>query len=254
MLPAEGVVPRTVRWVDLLLPESRPVSGTGLLDLYDAPGPYLRAGMVTSLDGASARDGASRALQPPGDAAVFAALRAVADAVVVGAGTARTEGYRPVALRAVARAWRAQHERRPGVPLVVVSRRLDIPADAPWLAAGDPLIVTCAASPAARRAQLAERAEILVCGDDAVDLAVAAGRLAERGLVRLLCEGGPSLLGDLVRARLLTEVCATVAPVLAGGGSGGMVSGTLPALVPLDLVSLLREGSTLLGRWRVGPG
>ncbi len=97
---------------------------------------------------------------------------------------------------------------------------------------------------------MAERAEMLVCGGDDVDLPAAREVLGERGLVRLLCEGGPTLLGDVVRAGLLTEMCATVAPLLAGA-AGGMLAGDLPGPVALELVHLVREQNTLLGRWRV---
>ena len=236
--------------MELLLPERRPLAPPDLLDLYDAPGPHLRGGMLVSADGASSYAGGSRPLQTPGDSAVFAALRAVSDAVLVGAGTARTERYGPVRLSERSRAWRAARSRADSVPLVVVSRSLDLPADAPSLHAGGALVVTCAAAPTHRREKVGAYAEVLVCGQEQVDLRAARDRLAERGLVRVLCEGGPALLGDLVRADLLTELCATVAPVLAGDAAG-LVGGALPAPVPLVLVHLLREGSTLMGRWRV---
>lgn len=236
--------------MQLLLPESRALGADDLLDLYGTPGAYVRSGMLVSLDGATSSGGTSRGLQRPGDVAVLVALRAVADAVVVGAGTARSEAYGPVRLSERSAAWRRSHGRSRAVPLVVVSRSLDVPADAPWLQQGRPVVLTCAASPVERREALGARADVVVAGDDVVDLPAAAAALAERGLQRLLCEGGPSLLGDVVRAGLLTEVCATLSPVLAGAGAG-MLGGALAAPVDLDLLHVLREGSTLLGHWRV---
>jgi riboflavin biosynthesis pyrimidine reductase len=239
--------------VELLLPSVRPIELPDLWALYDTPGPYVRAGMLSSLDGASSHAGTSRSLQPPGDGVVFAALRAVADVVLVGAGTARAEGYRSVRLSRAVTAWRSGHG-RPAVPLAVVSRSLDLPLDAPWLADAtcQPIVLTCGAAPADRRERLADRADVLVCGQEAVDLGQALRRLADRGLHRVLCEGGPALLGDLVRESLVTEVCATVSPLLAGDADG-MLRGPLPAPVPLVLAHLLREQSTLLGRWLVQP-
>lgn len=236
--------------MELLLPETRRLTGDDVLELYDAPGPYLRAGMLASLDGATSREGRSPPLQTPGDSVVFAALRAVADAVVVGAGTVRTEGYGPVRLSAAARSWRAERGRAVDVPLVVVSRSLAFPDDAAWLRTGRPFVLTCASAPAERRQRVARHADVLVCGEEALNLRAGVRLLAERGLTRVLCEGGPTLLGDIIRQSLLTEVCATLAPLLAGQADG-MVAGSLPAPVPLELVHLLREQSTLLGRWRV---
>lgn len=228
------------RSVDLLLPEAGPVAAVDLLGLYDAPAPYVRAGMVLSVDGAAERDGGSRALQAPGDLEVLLALRAVADVVLVGAGTARAEGYRGVTLAPTARAWRAAQARGPAVPLAVVTRSGALPAG---LQAA--YVVTCGAADTRPGG-----AEVLVCGDDEVDLPEAVRQLADRGHPRVLCEGGPSLLGDLVRAGLLTEVCATLSPLLAGAAPG-LLGGALADPVPLVLAHLLREQSTLLGRWRV---
>jgi riboflavin biosynthesis pyrimidine reductase len=236
--------------VELLLPDARTVDGDDdLLDLYDAPGPHVRAGMLMSLDGGVAHGGTSRPLQRPGDGLVFAALRAVSDTVMVGAGTARIEGYGPVRLSDLDREWRQRHGRLPDVPLVVVSRSLDIPIDAAWLS-GQAVVVTCAAAPSDRRAALQERVDVVVAGHSQVDLPQALAQLSDRGLVRVLCEGGPSLLGDLVRQELVSEFYATVAPVLVGE-SQGMVDKALAAPIDLELTHLLREGSTLLGRWRV---
>ena len=228
--------------MELLLPEARPVAAADLLALYDVAGPYVRGGMIASVDGAASRDGGSRGLQAPGDVDVLVALRTVADVVLVGAGTARAEGYRAIGLSAPAAAWRAAHGRPPGVPLAVVTRSLHVP---PLDAGG--YVVTCAAAGPPPDGPY----EVLVCGDDEVDLAEAVRQLGERGHVRVLCEGGPSLLGDLARAGLLTELCATVSPVLAGAAPG-LLGGALPEPVPLVLAHLLREQSTLLGRWRVG--
>jgi riboflavin-specific deaminase-like protein len=234
-----------------LLPADGPPA-QDLEDWYDAPpAPRLRAGFVLSTDGGVASGGSSTPLSGPADKAVFQALRAVSDAVVVGAGTARREGYGPVRLRESGRAWRQEHGRSGLPPLVVVSHRLDLDPGARCFAA-DPrtVIVTCAAAPSRARGALAEVADVVVAGDDDVDLAAAVAALGERGLVRLLCEGGPALLTDLLRAGLVDELCLTMTPLLLGDAP--RLTGPLAAALPLQLVHLLDAGDgVLFARYRV---
>lgn len=205
-----------------------------LASLYSPPrASWLRVNMVSTVDGAaSGPDGRTGSINNAADKRVFDLLRSQADAVVVGAGTARTEGYGPV-----------------DRPIVVVSRRGEV---SPRLAAGPPgsvLLVTCASAPRAdRTAEVIGREHVLVCGDDAVDLAGMRASLAERGLRSLLSEGGPSLLTDLLAAGVVDELCCTVVPSLVGGMHPRITDGQ-PVDVPLELALLLEEGGTLLGRW-----
>lgn len=235
------------------MPETRQLTPDDLRELYDEPGPHVRGGMVLSADGSTTSCGVSGTLHSPGDAAVFATLRGVADAVLVGAGTVRAEGYGPLRLSPADRAWRSRRGRGPSVPLVVVSRSLDLPADAAWLRAEDTIVITGVNAPSERRAPLAAITDLLVCGDEQVDLAAALELLADRGLRRVLCEGGPSLLGDLARAGLLTELCTTLSPLLVGAAPG-LLAGGLRAPLPLRLAHLAIEQSTLLARWRIAEG
>jgi riboflavin biosynthesis pyrimidine reductase len=238
--------------VRLLLPQARPLEWPDLLDLYgvDDDG-LLRAGFVLSADGGAAVAGGSRGLQSPADQAVFAALRAVSDAVVVGAGTARAEGYRPIGVRPEGRAWRAAHDRAVTPTLVLVSRSLELdPGDGCF--AGPAVVVTCAAADAGRRAALEAVADVVVAGDEQVDLHAAVRALHERGLRRLLCEGGPTLLTALLTAGLVDELCLTTAPVLLGTAPS-LLAQALPAPVDLRLVHLVDgEDGSLLTRWAVG--
>jgi riboflavin biosynthesis pyrimidine reductase len=237
--------------VRLLLPQARPLAWPDLLDLYGADDDgALRAGFVLSADGGAAVGGGSRGLQTPADQAVFAALRAVSDAVVVGAGTARAEGYRPVGVRPEGRQWRAAHGRAPSPTLVLVSRSLALdPGDRCF--AGPAVVVTCAAADPVRRAALAEVADVVVAGDDDVDLPAAVARLRERGLHRLVCEGGPALLTSLLAADLVDELCLTTAAVLLGTAPTLLVA-PLPAPRALRLVHLVDGGDgSLLTRWAV---
>ncbi len=236
----------------LLVPEARPLDWVDLLDLYGADDEGLRAGFVLSVDGGAAVGGGSRGLQSPADQAVFAALRAVSDAVVVGAGTARAEGYGPVRVRPEGRSWRSAHG-RPGSPvLVLVSRSLALdPADPCFT--GPTVVITCAAADPDRRAALEAVADVVVAGDDDVDLPAAVRALQERGLRRLLCEGGPTLLTALLGAGLVGELCLTAAPVLLGTAPALLVR-ALPSPVELRLVHLVDgEDGSLLTRWAVSP-
>ena len=234
----------------LLVPEARPLAWVDLLDLYGADDEGLRAGFVLSADGGAAVGGGSRGLQSPADRAVFTALRAVSDAVVVGAGTARAEGYGPVRVRPEGRTWRSEHGRPVSPVLVLVSRSLALdPADPCFT--GPAIVITCAAADPDRRAALEAVADVVVAGDDDVDLAAAARALRERGLRRLLCEGGPTLLTALLGAGLVDELCLTTAPVLLGAAPALLVQ-ALPSPVDLRLVHLVDgEDGSLLTRWAV---
>ncbi len=162
----------------------------------------------------------------------------------------RDEGYRRLA-----------PTRRSPVPaaLVAVTRSGRVPEGlrTPVAGRGAALLVTCAsAGPRAlarARSVLGDEA-VLVCGDDAVDLASALDALAERGLRHVLVEGGPSLLGSALAAGVVDELATTIAPVVVGGDGPRIVTGPplgVPDGVALRPHLLLEEGGTLLGLWRV---
>lgn len=230
----------------LLLPDARAVSVEELHDLYDpGPAPSVRGGFVLSTDGGIASDGSSRPLQTPADSTVFSVLRAVADAVVVGAGTARVEEYGPVRPRAEGAAWRTRTGRTPQPPLVLVSRSLDLKPDARCFS-GPTIVVTCAAAGGRDRFP-----DVLVAGEDEVDLGQAVRLLAERGLTRLHCEGGPHLLTALLRAQLVDELCLTLTPLLLGAAPGLLTEPQDPP-VALELQHLVDGGEgVLLARYAV---
>lgn len=219
----------------------------------------LRVNFVASADGAVAVHGLSRGLQTPGDNHVFAALRDLADVVLVGGGTARAENYRPVVADERRSAARARFGLAPLLPVAVVSARLDLDLDGPLLrpveGAARAIVITHRASDPAARARLAEVADVLVAGQDRVDLSAAVHQLAERGLRRVVCEGGPSLFSALLAGGVVDELCLTVSPLLAGAGAGRITGGAPWAadLTPrLTVVSLLEEDDALFCRYRVG--
>jgi len=194
--------------------------------------------MVTSLDGAVTLAGLSGGLSSREDQELLARLRMLADAVLVGAGTLRAEGYDGLRLSEQRRTWRQAHGLPENPVLAVVSAALDLAptnlalVDAPVR----PVVITRAGAPAERRAALSEVADVLVCGQDEVDLRAAVDELAARGLRQIVCEGGPRLLGALTAADLVDELCLSISPLLAGAGAGRITAGdpssTTHRLVP----------------------
>jgi riboflavin biosynthesis pyrimidine reductase len=212
--------------------------------------PWVRANMVSSLDGAAVVDGRSGALGGTGDKEIFGVLRGLADAVLVGAGTARVEGYRALRPKEAHASSRAALGQLPAPTLVLVSGRLDLDPDSPLFHGGAQrtIVVTHAASDPLRRNRLADVAEVVVAGADAVDGAVALDALATRGIHRVLCEGGPRLLADVAAAGRLDELCLTFAPRVVGGAGTRITAG--PTFdQSFGLAHLLDDDGTLFARY-----
>lgn len=243
--------------ITLLRPEPEPldeVALTALYDVEDRDRPSLRANFVTSIDGAVELDGYSEGLSGPADKQVFGLLRMVCDALLVGAGTLRHEGYRGVRLNEQRRAWRREHGLAEYPTLVVVSARLALEPTHSALADAQvrPIVVTHAdADPAACEA-LASVADVVAVGADGqVDLTAALAALHDRGLRQVLCEGGPHLLASLTAADLVDEMCLTVSPLLTGPGAARITAGPVNQDVPrtLTLRHALTAGDVLLLRY-----
>ena len=213
---------------------------------------WVRANFVSTLDGAATGDdGRSRSINTGADRDVFGLLRALADVIVIGAGTARIEGYRRAAVRAP---WLGLREGRPANPtMAVVSRSGDVPPRLSQARAdsGEVLLITCGRAGAEAidlaRGTLGEK-QVIVEGGENVDLAAAVDAMALRGLRRILCEGGPHLMRDLTASGRLDELCLTLAPTLVAGDRTRITAG---ASVTADLVPrlLIESHGTILGRW-----
>lgn len=210
--------------------------------------------MVAAADGALTVGGVSGPLGGDGDLAAFRVLRAAADVVMVGAGTARAEGYGPVKVRPSLQGRRRGRGLPDRPPLAIVTRSLDL-TGAEDVLDGDPApwIVTCAAAPADALAALRDRgANVVVAGDDAVDLAAALDELAAEGLGRVVVEGGPSLNHDLVAAGVVDELFLTIAPSLVGGTGPRLVGDALPDVVGLRLLEGRQHDDEVLLRYAIG--
>jgi riboflavin biosynthesis pyrimidine reductase len=196
----------------------------------------VRLNMIASIDGATTVGGLSGGLGGPADQRVFSVLRSLADAVLVAAGTARAEGYGPAPL-----------------PIAIVSRSCVLDWQAPLFteSAVRPLVVTVTSAPEDNRARAAEVADVVLAGDDRVDMRRAIDALEARGARHVLAEGGPSLNTQLAAAGLLDELCLSLAPWLVAGDSKRILAG--PELDPPhrhELRSVCEEGGYLFLRYR----
>lgn len=220
--------------------------------------PWLRANMVASVDGAATIAHRSGGLGGTADRMVFTVLRSLADVVLVGAGTARAERYRPVL---PARTWSGL--RATGAPppaIAVVTASLDFSSCTALLddAPADARTIVITTDLAAEQAgDLSRRARVLTAGQDRVDVRQALTALGDLGYRQVLCEGGPHLLAQLTVAGLLDELCLTTSPLLAAGAANRIMAGPADAaaqpVARLSLAHLLTDEGFLLSRYKRVP-
>lgn len=216
--------------------------------------PWLRANMISALDGAAHLSGRTEALSGPVDTRVLGVLRALADVVLVGAETVRSQGYRPVRARPAFAERRAALGQPPAAPIAVVSASLRLDFDAPLFTepASRTLVLTTRQAPAdaARRAERVAR--VLYVGEgERISPVEVVRALAEQGMTRLLHEGGPGLLGQFVAAELLDELCLTLSPQLVVGEAERVAHGPQPRMPErMRPELLLEDDGYLFGRYR----
>lgn len=229
---------------------------------------WIRANMITSIDGAVTVNGRSGGLSGAADRLVFAVLRSLADVIMVGAGTARAERYRQAQPDELWQQLRAG--RPPAPPIAVLSRRLDFDLSSRLFAdqeGGDPagtartLVLTTQQAPEQRLRAAAPVADVIVAGASQVSMAAAIDALAARGHRKILVEGGPALLGQLIADGLLDELCLTISPLLEGGLSAARLTRSPHAvaavgtgdgaakLTGLRLASVIEHEGFLLNRY-----
>jgi riboflavin biosynthesis pyrimidine reductase len=253
--PLEGTSPRAAPGSEL--------DRDALAELYAHPEGVLRVNFVASADGAVAVEGVSSGLEAPGDRTVFGLLRELADVILVGAGSVRAEGYRGARTSPEREARRRARGQAPVPPIAVVSTRGDLDPASPLFTdtAVAPLVLLT--GPAAdtapdttRRALAGAGAEVVDVGGDpgsTPDAVVAA--LVDRGLSRVLCEGGPALFGALLDAGRVDELCLSLAPQLEGGAAGRIVAGAgAGGPRPLHLASVVAHDDGLLLRYQLRGG
>jgi riboflavin-specific deaminase-like protein len=217
--------------------------------------PFTVTNFALTVDGRATIAGRSGPIGTDTDTAMLVGLRTKVDAVMIGAGTMRTERYGRVVGDPEKRA-RREREGLPHDPLmVIVSKRLDLPWDAELftVGAGSVLVFTCSEEDPPETATPVE----VVRHEGTVDLVDAMRHLrTERGIRALLCEGGPHLHSQLLEADLVDELFVTVAPKLAGGTGPGLEEGLPEAVRDLELAWLAADGAggELFHRYRVQRG
>jgi riboflavin biosynthesis pyrimidine reductase len=191
-----------------------------LVEIYSwPPGWWVRAMMVQTIDGAFfGPDGKSRSISSDRDREVLVEARRLADVVLVGAQTIRTERYRPMVAKPEWQSARAAIGAQPAPVVAIVSASLDLPWEEPLFgeSAITPIVFTDG-SATRERAMIAEEiqstgcVEIIECASLPLD---ALEVLRQRGFTRIVCEGGPRLLRDLFSE--IDEIDLTIAPMLVG--------------------------------------
>lgn len=195
--------------------------------------PWVMLNMVTSVDGATALEGGASALNDEDDRRLFLALRSVADVVLVGAATVRSERLGPVRLTDEMRSHR---HGQPDPRLAIATRSLDL--DPGHRVFSDPerrpILVASKSSDPARLAEFEPVADIVITPSDDGEGLVAALSPAEV----ILCEGGPTLNSQLIAAGMVDEIDLTISPLFALGQSKRVASG--PELHPAQEMRLDR--------------
>jgi riboflavin biosynthesis pyrimidine reductase len=224
-----------------------------LAQLYAYPpeATWVRVNFVSTVDGAAhGADSRAASISSRADQRLFALLRGLCDLVLVGAGTARAEKYRPVEPDEVSSELRERLGLAPTPTIAVVSRSLDMPVELLRDDRAPTLVVTCNGAPSSRLAQLIEDDRVVIAGDNNVDLASAIRALSRRGFRRVLCEGGPTLFADLVRTDRLDELCLTLCPMLVAGDAGRITRGPLiTSDLRLRLAHVIGAGDDLFLRY-----
>ena len=240
----------------LLHPENRPTSpeelafGLRLGDKALPDRPYLALNMVSSLDGRATIDWRTKGLSTELDRQLFHHLRTQADAVMVGAGTVRIERYGRMAKSDELRDKREREGLARDPLAVVVSARLDLPADLPLLNEPEQRVVIATGSDA-ELPGLGDQVEYARVGDD---LPLLMARLREsHGVRSVLCEGGPTLNSHLFAAGVVDELFLTLNPKIAGGAAALTIVAGRELVEPaeLQMVSVAEGGGDLFTRWRV---
>ena len=218
---------------------------------------WVTGHMVAGLDGTSAVGGRVGPLSTRPDQQLFVRLRQIADVVLVGAETVRREGYHPVALSAEARAQRREAGKPETPSIAIVSRSLEFDWSLPVFTEAPEhspaLIITNAVADPGRLADAERVADVIVAGEEEVDPAAALRLLAQRGHRVVLCEGGPTWLGEIVAADRLDELCVTVSPMMGGDRFPLSVTPEGAGVTAFELKHAMLEDSTLFLRYESEP-
>jgi riboflavin biosynthesis pyrimidine reductase len=208
-----------------------PAAAISLLEAYDvvrprpAHRPWVGLCMVASVDGSTAIDGSSGGLSNPADVELLLTLRDLSDVVIVGAGTARGEGYGV--------------PRKPSLRIGVVSRNGAMDYSTPLFTSGRGFMIVPEDAPRLP-------VDTIRAGVGEIDLAAA---IAQLDADFIQAEGGPQLNGALAAADLIDDVHLTISPQLAGGIGPRVVSIADQLTRPMTLAHVLEDDGFLFTRY-----
>lgn len=238
-----------------LLPEPGELTADELVgalrfdELAPAERPYVALNMVATADGRASVSGRTAPLSSVPDRQLFHALRTRVDAIMVGAGTVRTERYGRLVRDPARREQRSAAGLDPDPLAIIVSASLALTADIPLLQHPEQRVVAITASDGVIEGCAAQ---VEYVRSSPVQLAAALARVrADHGVRSILCEGGPHLNASLLAAGLVDELFLTTVPLLAGGAGALTIVGDAPLREPLalELVWLLESAGELYARY-----
>lgn len=214
---------------------------------------WVTGHMVAGIDGTAAVNGRVGALSTSPDQQLFRRMRQLADVVLVGAETVRREGYGVVRLSQEANDARVAAGRPPTPPIAVVSRSLRLDWSAAVFAHAPEhartLVVTCADADRELREQASRVADVIIAGEEKVEPERAVEELAALGHRVVICEGGPTLLGEFAAAQRLDELCLSISPVMGGDPLPVALTPPGAGVTEFELCHVLAESGTLFLRY-----
>ena len=217
--------------------------------------PFVFVNMISTADGRAARDGRSATIGGEADLEQLLELRTLADAVLIGTGTLRAEGYGRLVKREERRRRRVAAGLAADPLAVILSRRFDVPWEAGLFQAPEQPVLVYTGPPTPPTPEAGEPpdvpAPVEVVRLEVPAVAEMLADLRARGVRALLSEGGPTIHGALHAAGVVDELYLTIAPLVTGDADEPNIveGGRLPEACELELVSMRREGSEVFLRY-----
>jgi riboflavin-specific deaminase-like protein len=211
--------------------------------------PFVFVSMISTVDGRAARDGRSATIGGDADLEFLLELRAAADAVLIGTGTLRAEGYDRLLKREQRRERRVAAGLAPDPLAVILSRRFDVPWDAGLFQAPEQPVLVYTGVDTGEPPDVWAPVEVVRL--EVPGLTEMLADLRARGVRALLSEGGPTMHGALWAAGVVDELFLTIAPLITGDADEPNIveGGRLPEAAALELLSVDRVGSELFLRY-----
>ncbi|MFL5259170.1 MAG: pyrimidine reductase family protein [Hyphomicrobiales bacterium] len=213
----------------------------------------VRVNFVASIDGAATDHGLTGGLSGQADKRVFGLLRRLSDVILVGAGTVRAEGYGAMRLDPASVELRRASGLADQPVFAIVSAMLGLDPESPIFTQAPvrAIVVTVGASSHIKKQALSRVADVIVCGEERLDVRAMLDAFAQRGLRQVLCEGGPMLFGTLLDADCVDELCLTISPLIEAGDAQRIVTGTPERARRMVLHHVLvSDGTLILGYLR----